>query len=129
MSLDDIEHDRIRKQFTDPRIHFALVCASMGCPPLPRTAYTGENVQVRLEEETRMYLNSERGVRIDRAENTVHVSKIFDWFGDDFVKASGSVVDYVRSYLPSEDAAFLEKNPKIKYLDYNWALNAKEPLR
>jgi hypothetical protein len=129
LSLDDIEHEVLRKQFKDPRIHFALVCASRGCPPLPRTAYTGGNVQARLDEEIRRYMSSERGIRIDRAERTVYLSRIFDWFENDFVEASGSVMNFVRPYVKGDVALFLDQKPNVDFVDYNWALNAKEPLR
>ncbi len=128
VSQDDIEHEILRKQFKDPRIHFAIICASMGCPLLPRIAYTEENVQARLEEETRKYLNSPRGTRIDRAENTLHVSKLFDWFATDFIQKSGSTLAFMRPYLNEETLSFLERDPKISYLEYNWALNAQAPL-
>ena len=129
LSQDDIEHEILRKQFKDPRIHFAIICASMGCPPLPRLAYTEENVQTRLEEETRKYLNSPRGTRIDRAENTLHVSKLFDWFATDFIQKSGSTLAFMRLYLNEETLSFLERDPMISYLEYNWALNAQAPLK
>ena len=129
LSQDDIEHEILRKQFQDPRIHFAIICASLGCPPLPRIAYTEENVQTRLEEETRQYLNSPRGTRLDRAENTLHVSKLFDWFGSDFINKSGSVLAFMQPYLDEEVRAFLERNPMISYLEYDWALNAQAPLK
>ena len=129
LSQDDIEHEILRKQFKDPRIHFAIICASMGCPPLPRIAYTEENVQARLEEETRKYVNSPRGTRIDRAENTLFLSKLFDWFATDFIEKSGSVTGLMRPYLNDEVRTFLERDPMISYLDYNWALNAQAPLK
>jgi len=128
LSQDDIEHEILRKQFKDPRIHFAIICGSLGCPPLPRVVYTEQNVQSRLEEETRKYLNSPRGTRIDRAENTLYLSKLFDWFADDFIHKSGSVMNFMRPYLNEETLSFIERNPKISYLDYNWALNALAPL-
>lgn len=129
ISPDDIEHDILRKKFKDPRIHFAIICASSGCPKLPRIAYTEENVQARLEEETRKYLDSERGIRIDRAENTLYLSRIFDWFGNDFVEKSGSVVNFIRPYLKQEIISFLKGKPRIAFLHYDWALNAQEPLK
>ena len=129
LSQDDIEHEILRKQFKDPRIHFAIICASMGCPPLPRIAYTEENVQTRLEEETRKYLNSPRGTRIDRAENTLHMSKLFDWFATDFIQKSGSTLAFMQPYLHEEVLIFLERDPMISYLEYNWALNAQAPLK
>jgi hypothetical protein len=129
LSQDDIEHEILRKQFKEPRIHFAIICASMGCPPLPRIAYTEENVQARLEEETRKYVNSPRGTRIDRAENTLFLSKLFDWFATDFIEKSGSVSAFMRPYLNDEVRTFLERDPMISYLDYNWALNAQATLK
>ena len=129
MSPDDIEHEFLRKQFSDPRIHFAIICASTGCPPQPRFAYTEENVQAMLEKETREYLNSERGTRIDRAKNTLYLSKIFEWFADDFIKKSGSVINFIKPYVNAEVRWFLERDPEIFYLHYDWALNAKEPLK
>ncbi len=86
-------------------------------------------MQARLDEVTRQYLDSERGIRIDEAENTLYLSKIFDWFGSDFVAKSGSVIDFVGPYLKKEVLRFLDRTPKISFLHYDWALNAKEPLR
>jgi hypothetical protein len=128
VSPDDIEHEILRKQIQEPRIHFAIVCASSSCPPLPQFAYTAENVQTKLEEETRGYINSERGTRIDAATNTLYLSKIFDWFPGDFESKSGSVLGFIKPYLTRRTLQFLEKNPKISYLDYDWALNGQEPL-
>jgi hypothetical protein len=129
LSPDDIENDILRQQFKDPRIHFAIVCASSGCPPLPRFAYTAENVQAKLEAETRKYINSERGTRIDAADNTLYLSKLFDWFKGDFEYKSGSVLNFIKPYLNEKTLAFLQRDPQIAYLDYDWALNAQEPLK
>lgn len=129
VSPDDIENEYLRKGFRDPRIHFAIICASMSCPPLPRVAYTEENVQARLEEETRKYLNSRRGIRIEAEENTLYVSRLFDWFEEDFFQKAGSVEDFLRPYLDESARAFLDRGPTISFLDYDWALNAKEPLQ
>jgi len=129
MSPDDIENDVLRKQFKDPRIHFAIVCASSSCPPLPRFAYTAENVQAKLEEETRKYINSGRGTRIDAADNTLYLSKLFDWFKGDFEYIAGSVLNFIKPYLNEKTLAFLQRDPQIAYLDYDWALNAQEPLK
>jgi hypothetical protein len=129
LSQDDIENEILRKKFKDPRIHFAIICASSSCPKLPRIAYTEVNVQARLEEETREYLNSERGIRIDRTSNTLYLSRIFDWFEEDFVEKSGSVANFIRPYLKREVASFLDQKPRMKFLGYNWALNAQKPLK
>ena len=129
LSPDDIEHEILRKQFKEPRIHFAIVCASSSCPPLPRFAYTGDNVQVKLEEETRKYINSERGTRLDPAGNVLYLSKLFDWFAGDFKDKSGSVLGFLKPYLDEQGQSFLDKNPAIEYIHYDWSLNAQAPLK
>jgi len=129
LSPDDIEHEIVRKEFKDPRIHFAIICASRGCPPMPRIAYTENNVQARLDEETREYLHSPRGVRMDQKEKTLYLSKIFDWFANDFVQKSGSVLDFIRPYVSDQVRRFMEEKPKISYLHYDWSLNAQAPLK
>lgn len=129
LSPDKIENEMLRKKFKDPRIHFAIICASSSCPPQPRFAYTEENVQDRLEDETRKYLNSGRGVRIDRTKNKIYLSKLFDWYKNDFIEKSGSAMNFIRPYLTKEIISFLDRKPKIDFLNYNWALNAKEPLK
>ena len=128
VSQDDIEHEILRKQFKDPRIHFAIVCASSSCPKLARYAFSEEHVQQQLAEETRNFVNSDRGIRIDYAENTLYLSKLFDWFAGDFEGQSGSVLAFIRPYLNEEATAFLALKPKIAYLRYDWALNAKKSL-
>jgi len=129
LSQDDIENDILRKQFKDPRIHFAIVCASSSCPPLPRFAYTAENVQGKLEEETRKYINSDRGTRIDAADNTLYLSKLFDWYKGDVEAKPGSVLNFIKPYLNEKTLAFVQRGPEIAYLEYDWSLNAQEPLK
>ncbi len=129
LSQDDIEHEILRKRFKDPRIHFAVICASSGCPQLPQVAYTAENVQLRLEDETQKYLHSKRGLQIDFVENTMMLSKLFDWFAGDFESKSGSVINFIKPYLDEKAMAFIDRMPKMSYLEYDWALNAKEPLK
>ena len=130
VSLEDIEHGILRKQFKEPRIHFAIVCASMGCPPLSRIAYTEQNVQALLHEQTLKYIQSPRGSRIDREKNRLYLSNIFSWFEEDFVEKAGSVDSFISSYLDEEGLSFLkERKPQIEFLDYDWSLNAKEPIR
>ena len=129
LSQDDIENEILRKEVKEPRIHFSIVCASSSCPPLARFAFTKDNVQAKLEEETRKYINSSRGTRIDYTKNTLYLSKIFDWFSGDFKSKSGSVIGFIKPYLSNEAMSFLDRDPKISYIHYDWALNAKEPLK
>jgi len=129
LSPDDIEHEILRKQLKEPRIHFAIICASSSCPRLPQFAYTAENVQARLESETRKYINSERGTQVDAAKNTLYLSKLFDWFAGDFESKSGSVQNFMKPYLDEGTLEFWGKGPKIKYIHYDWSLNAQAPLK
>jgi len=89
----------------------------------------GKNVQAKLEEVTRKYINSSRGTRINYTDKTLYLSKIFDWFSGDFKFKSGSVLGFINPYLSKEAMSFLEQGPKISYIHYDWALNAKEPLQ
>lgn len=129
LSQDDIEHEILRKQFTDPRVHFTIICASSSCPPLSRIAFTGENLQTRMEEETRKYINSLRGTKTDYAENTLYLSKLFDWFSGDFESKSGSVMNFIKPYLNQQALEFLDRKPKISYIHYDWSLNAQGALK
>jgi hypothetical protein len=119
LSQDDIENEFLRKQLKEPRIHFVIICASSSCPPLPRFAYTEDNVQAKLEDETRKYINSERGTQINTAKNTLYLSKLFDWYAGDFEYKSGSVLDFIKPYLDESALAFVEKKPKIKFIHYD----------
>jgi hypothetical protein len=135
VSLNHIEHDVIRKHFAEPRIHFALVCASLGCPKLRREAYTAERLEEQLEDGTRYFLNEPRNLQIDAARNRVTVSKIFDWYGGDFekhMKARGAdsgnlILAYVRLYASDANRRAIDalKNPGVSYADYSWEVNAK----
>ena len=89
-TLDRIEHEILRKRFNEPRIHFALVCASTSCPKLRREAYVGARLDAQLEEQTKAFLTDSSRNRIGDIR-TIEISRIFDWFQEDFVRAAGSV--------------------------------------
>lgn len=114
ITLNNLEHDIIRKQFKEPRIHMALVCAAKGCPPLRSEAYTAEKLDAQLDDQSRTYLAGPRGLRIDRANGAAHISAIFKWYGEDFE----SVLDFVDKYSGQS-----VKGLKLRYLDYDWSLN------
>ncbi|MDP6438741.1 MAG: DUF547 domain-containing protein [Candidatus Brocadiia bacterium] len=127
VSLQGIEHDILRKQYKDARVHFALNCASLGCPDLTAEPYDGEKLSKQLDAAARAFhRNTAKGLRLDRAKGRVYVSKIYRWFDDDFEDAAGSVPDYAARYAPKGDAAYIRANRKklkVKYLDYDWGLN------
>jgi hypothetical protein len=128
-SLDDIEHDMIRKpgSFDDPRIHMAVNCASIGCPALRSDAYVADRLDEQLEDSVRRFLSDHSRNRADA--KGLWLSKIFDWYKKDFEKQSGSVQDWLVPYaqLLSDDAktqaAVRGKSLRVRYLDYDWALN------
>ena len=135
-TLDNIEHDIIRKEFNEPRIHMALVCAAMSCPILRNEAYTAEELDAQLDDQTRKFITSSQGFKIDRDQNIVYLSSIFKWFGKDWIanyeienKFTGSkkekaVLNFISQYLNPQDLQYLEQGEyKISYLKYDWSLN------
>ena len=90
MTLDNIEHDTLRSQFDEPRIHVALVCAALGCPPLRNEPYISAKLESQLDDQARRFFKDPGKFRVDREEGRVYLSSIFKWFGGDFVKAYGS---------------------------------------
>ncbi|NER19949.1 MAG: DUF547 domain-containing protein [Symploca sp. SIO1B1] len=135
-TLDNIEHKTLRVDFNEPRIHVALVCAAISCPQLRNEPYTGEQLDAQLDDQTRKFLESTHGLRIDREDNVVYISSIFKWFGQDWKPTYGvedkfagndnerAVLNYISNYQSSEDKEYLEQGDyKVRYLDYDWSLN------
>jgi hypothetical protein len=144
LTLDGIEHRELRSGFDEPRIHMALVCAAMGCPPLRWEPYSGEKLDAQLEDQSVRFLASPERFRIDRDGARVELSSIFKWFGDDFIatyepsegfegRTAGerAVLSFIASHLEGADREWLESGRyEIVYLDYDWSLNespAREP--
>ncbi|MBS3761690.1 MAG: DUF547 domain-containing protein [Planctomycetes bacterium] len=128
-SLSQIEHKILRKEFEDPRIHFALNCASIGCPVLRGEPYTGEKLDKQLDAAARTYNQSPRGLRLNRKKGVIYVSQIYDWFKKDFLKESDSILDYVAQYAERDVARYIRRHKdklKIKDIDYDWSLNGLE---
>ncbi|OON70898.1 DUF547 domain-containing protein [Hymenobacter sp. CRA2] len=119
MSLDDIEHNRLRKQYDDPRVHFALVCASISCPRLRREAYTPAQLDRQLDEQGRDFLNNPAKNKVGKSE--AQLSKYFDWYKGDWTGNGQSVAKWVNRYSATKMSA----DAKVSYLDYNWNLNAQ----
>ncbi len=121
---NQIEHGILREEFPDPRVHFALVCASSSCPPIGKRAFSAETIEERLETLTFNFIQNPEHVRIDRAKRRIYLSKIFKWYEDDFMEGYDGVVDFLADYLPTEDVEFLEtQDVKFEYVDYDWTLN------
>jgi len=111
-SLNNIEHDIIRPTYKDPRIHFAVVCAATSCPPLANYAFSEDMVGTQLDRLTRNFINNKK---FNQTEGNVRVSKIFDWYAEDF----GDVAAYLNKYLKTD----LSEGVSIGFMDYDWALN------
>lgn len=136
-TLDRIEHDTLRVDFDEPRIHLALVCAAMGCPPLRNEPYAGDRLDSQLDDQSNIFLSNSQKFTIDREKEVVSLSSIFKWFGEDFIPSYGTddlftdhnkedraVLNYIVTHLGDADRSFLEnKSYRIEYLPYDWTLN------
>ncbi|HEX2121605.1 MAG TPA: DUF547 domain-containing protein [Thermoanaerobaculia bacterium] len=125
LSLDDVEHKKIREPFRDARIHFAINCAAKGCPPIRPEAYTGAKLDAQLDEQARKFLATGARFERDGDELTIHTTKIMDWFGEDFDKWAGGRVAFLRKYVPADKQRLISqaKEVDVEYDDYDWALN------
>lgn len=140
LTLGHIEHEILRKKFNEPRIHMAMVCAAMGCPPLLNKPYIAQRLNEQLDERSRRFLANPAKFRIDRTAGVVYLSPIFKWFKGDFVnkyapdknisnhgKEVSAVLNFIASHLEKPDREYLlAGNFKIKYLKYDWSLNEQQ---
>jgi hypothetical protein len=130
-SLDDVEHSLLRgdKRYQDPRIHFAVNCASIGCPALRDEAFTSAKLAVQLEDQSVRFLSDQTRNRFDSKTSLYSISKIFDWYGDDFLKHSGGVKTFIarradKLRLPASATAKVKQAQfEIEYANYDWSLN------
>ena len=124
-TLDEIEQQiLLEPPLWDARIHWALSCASRSCPRLRPEPYLGSRLDMQLDFQARTFLNSPNGHRLDRNARTLHLTRIFDWYEEDFVQAAGSVREYAARYLTGVAAeAAREPSYRITYLEYDWGLN------
>ena len=133
VTLDHIEHEIIRKQFSDPRIHAAINCAAVGCPRLLNEAFTPDKLDDQLNLVIRDMIRNPMHVQINRETKVVSLSAIFDWFASDFTsyvqarEAGETVLDYVSLFLSKDDILYLQNHPdlQIVFLDYDWSLNSQ----
>jgi hypothetical protein len=128
MSLNDVENDKIREPFKDPRIHFAINCAAKSCPPIRTEPYVGARVSEQLDDQARTFLNGPHGVRLEKngGELVLHTTKIMDWFKDDFEKWSVGRVTFITKYVPPDKRRQIEaagNQIDFKFDDYDWKLN------
>lgn len=131
-SLDYVEHELIRKNYNEPRIHFAVNCASRSCPPLMKDAYIADKLEQQLENATLLFLTDPERNRFDPEKKILELSSIFKWYKQDFISAAGSVQLFVAPYITGDpEASKLQKSGSehkfstihVRFLDYDWSLN------
>lgn len=125
-SLDEIEH-KILRPLGEPRIHFAIVCASIGCPRLLNEAYVAERLDQQLDTNAHHFFAQRQNFQFDTAKKSIGLSSILKWFGEDFGADQGAVLKRVSPWLPSDDARTLagQAGVRVRYLDYDWNLNSQ----
>ena len=127
VTLGHVEHEILRKKYTEPRVHFAIVCAALGCPTLRNEAYVGDKLDAQLDDQGKKFLGNNRKNSVDAKNRVLNLSPIFKWFSGDFEKKSGTVLKFVTPFFPADAQAELAKgNFKISYTDYDWSLNEKK---
>jgi len=128
LSLNEIEHDIIRKRYGEPLVHFALVCAAKSCPKLRNEPFTGSILLAQLKDQATHFLSQELNFKWDEQNNKVYLSEILDWFRYDFADDENGALEYTLQYLNSEKAEQIRANKdniKIKYISYDWSINGK----
>ena len=125
VSLDHIEHEILRVDFDDPRVHYAVNCAAFSCPNLQDEAWFGATLDSELDLAAAEYVNDPRGVTI-RSNGTLQVSTIYKWFREDFGGSNDGVIDHLLEFAEPELAAQIEAKRRISKHEYDWTLNDVE---
>lgn len=129
INLYDLERKLLIPDFREPRIHFAIVCASRSCPKLQAWAYRADKLNEQLDQSARAFVNDPTKNRFDREKKVAYLSMIFKWFEEDFASQTGSLLGYVKRYVADPDLAReLDSIPyQVQFLDYDWGLNGLPP--
>ncbi len=118
ITLNDIENKLLRKNFpAEPRFHFVLVCAGLGCPPIIDQAYMPDTLDAQLEKQTKLALNDPIFIQVSKGRTKI--SQIFEWYNADFTQNGQSLADFINTYRTEK----LPENTKISYYNYDWTLN------
>lgn len=124
VSLNHVEHELIRVQFDDSRVHFGLVCAAISCPPLRSEVYLESELDSQLEEQGKIFFTQTAKNYVGE-DGTLHLSPIFDWFLEDFVDHQSDLPSYAKPWLPEDDAKRLDVEKPVQFTFYDWDLNEK----
>ncbi len=123
-TLTQIEHEQIRPKFKEPRVHFAINCASIGCPPLADEPYLASTLDQQLESQMRYTHSHDRWLRYDATHNTVWLTQLYNWYSGDFEQVAGTALAFAADHAPALNKAIESgKTPQVKWLDYSWKLN------
>jgi len=125
ITLNALEREVIRKNYPDPRVHFALVCAALGCPALSNTPYQAATLENQLDQQTKAFLADSDKNSIDTEQKILKLSPIFDWYKEDFIAKSGSVLEFVKPYFGNQ----INNEFKIEYTHYDWSLNDQASIK
>lgn len=131
LTLDTLESKILIAQFQEPRIHFAIVCASASCPKLQSKAYQAAELDRQMEAAAKAFINDPTRNRFDRQQKVASLSMIFQWFEKDFAaRAGGSLLNYVARYLDDQDLAreVVSTPYRVEFMDYDWRLNGVPPV-
>lgn len=125
LNLETIEHKILRPEFKDARVHAAINCASVGCPPLRQEAFVAPRLEAQLAEQTKIWLGDPKRNSFDPKAKRAKVSKIFDWFDEDFGKKDAKVLAWIAEHGPEETVGWLKtaSGVKLRYTSYDWDLN------
>jgi len=131
VNLYAVERAILIPEFREPRIHFAIVCASRSCPKLRSWAFTPDTLDQQLDDSARLFINDPNRNVFDRRQKVAYLSKIFDWFSEDFVSHSGSLTKYIAQYVEDPELAqeLAQDSYQVEFLEYDWNLNGIPPTR
>lgn len=129
IDLYDLEQKLLIPEFREPRIHFAIVCASRSCPALRAEVYVADGLEEQLDAGARAFVNDPARNRFDREGKVAYLSMIFKWFEEDFAERGGSLLGYVRRYVADRELAadLDEARYRVEFLPYDWSLNGTPP--
>ena len=122
LTLNQLEINKMLKSFGDPRFQFVLACAAMSCPQLANFAYTPDNIEMKLNERTKLALNDNRFIRINANDHKIRISKIFEWYSEDFKSTGKDLLAYINDYRVNK----IPPSYSIEYYQYDWRLNERK---
>ena len=126
LTLNDIEKEKLRAAFHDPRVHFVLVCASRSCPKIQNASFMAEDLEERLDSAARNFIQDVSRNRLDQKNNVFYLSEIFRWYDSDFIASAATVMDFIKKYTGKEASEYISTHTvKIQYLFYDWLVNIK----